>query len=122
MSRRKGKAKTYEKILEKLKLGLVGLDLTDEAVKKDLDLLERLYQEAEEAGLDKMTLDEIDELITAAKEEARKELFAITKEFQKAFKEYPEEELERAIDKAVKSVRQRKKKEDFSNTQHNEVK
>lgn len=43
------------------------------SLKKDLELFERVHQAAKKAGLDKMTMKEIDAEIKAAREEARKE-------------------------------------------------
>jgi uncharacterized protein YihD (DUF1040 family) len=53
--------------------------LKDKSVKKDLELLKQLHQEAKKAGLDKMTMEEIDEEIRATREEARKEAKARVK-------------------------------------------
>lgn len=49
------------------------------SLKKDLELLEEAYEAAKKAGLDKMTMKEIDEEIRAAREEARKETEAKVK-------------------------------------------
>jgi hypothetical protein len=45
----------------------------DPTLKKDLEIFERAHQEAKKAGLDKMTMEEIDELIKEVREEMRKE-------------------------------------------------
>lgn len=58
--------------IKKLK-ELIYEDVKDESVKKDLETLEHLYQEARKAGLDKITMEEIEEEIQAAREEAKKE-------------------------------------------------
>lgn len=58
--------------IKKLK-ELIYEDVKDESVKKDLETLEQLYQEARKAGLDKITMEEVEEEIQAAREEAKKE-------------------------------------------------
>lgn len=53
--------------------------LKDESVKKNVQILKQVWQEATKAGLDKMTDEEIEEEIRAAREEARKEAKAKVK-------------------------------------------
>lgn len=54
-------------------------EFIDEAIKKDpslkktMEIFERAHQEAEKAGLDKLTMEEIDEIIKRVRQEARKE-------------------------------------------------
>lgn len=67
MPRRKG-CKEYRKFLEEL-----GFNLNDESVRKDLEIFEKAHQEAKKLGLDKLTMEEIDEIIKKAREEAAKE-------------------------------------------------
>lgn len=58
---------------KKITLDEIAEALKDEAVRKNVEILKEVWREAKKAGLDKMTMEEIDEEIRAAREEARKE-------------------------------------------------
>lgn len=45
----------------------------DPSIKEDLEILDKAYQEAKKAGLDKMSMDEIDEMIKSVREEIKEE-------------------------------------------------
>ena len=45
----------------------------DPSIKEDLEILDKAYREAKKAGLDKMSMDEIDEMIKSVREEIKEE-------------------------------------------------